>query len=461
MLNISDNPVHCEKERAVLRSTKKGIISSWHLSFRNMILVLAGLALIFLFLPWTQNIQGDGKVTTLRPEMRPQTIQATIPGRIERWYVTEGDFVRKGDTILYISEVKSDYFDPQLVARVGNQVEAKQGSIEAYSGKVDALGQQIGAMQREQENKFDQLRNKILQGRLKVTSDSVAIIQAKTAIQIAERQYGGIKNLYEKGLKSLTEFEEKRDKLFETQTKLVDSQNKYAISQRELENAHIELMATRNEYANKIAKAQSDRYSTMSDQFDARATVNKLQIERDNYARRAQFYYIIAPQDGYVVKAIKPGIGEMVKENDDVVSLQPAEYELAVELYVRPLDLPLINLGDKVRFRFDGWPAFIFAGWPGVSVGTFAGRVVAMDRNISDNGKFRVLVRPDASEMAWPKELQPGGGAIGIALLSRVTVWYELWRVLNGFPADRYAKDAKGEEKKGGLFPKAPIKSAK
>jgi len=58
--------------------------------------------LLFLFLPWTQNIQADGKTIPLNPADRPQTIDATIPGRIERWYVREGDRLRKGDTILFL-----------------------------------------------------------------------------------------------------------------------------------------------------------------------------------------------------------------------------------------------------------------------------------------------------------------------------------------------------------------------
>jgi multidrug efflux pump subunit AcrA (membrane-fusion protein) len=76
---------------------------------KRMSKVLIWLTLIFilfLFLPWTQNIQTQGTVTTLLPNQRPQEIQTIIGGRIEKWHVTEGDYVRKGDTIVRISEVK-------------------------------------------------------------------------------------------------------------------------------------------------------------------------------------------------------------------------------------------------------------------------------------------------------------------------------------------------------------------
>ena len=57
---------------------------------------------------------------------------------------------------------------------------------------------------------------------------------------------------------------------------------------------------------------------------------------------------------------------------------------------------------------------------------------------ISANGKFRVLVAPDPEAEPWPKELQIGGGAKGIALLNNVFLGYELWRIMNGFPPDLY-----------------------
>ena len=70
---------------------------------RNTILALLVLGFVILLLPWTQNIRSDGQVLTLRPEQRPQTINALIGGRIEQWFVKEGDLVQRGDTIMFIS----------------------------------------------------------------------------------------------------------------------------------------------------------------------------------------------------------------------------------------------------------------------------------------------------------------------------------------------------------------------
>ncbi len=105
-----------------------------------------------------------------------------------------------------------------------------------------------------------------------------------------------------------------------------------------------------------------------------------------------------------------------------------------------------------MNFIFDGWPAFVFSGWPNLTFGTYEGKVVAIDNNIGHNGAFRILVAPDESNKPWPAALRPGGGARCIALLNNVPLWYELWRQLNGFPADFYASEsnpqASGNDKK-------------
>jgi hypothetical protein len=91
-----------------------------------------------------------------------------------------------------------------------------------------------------------------------------------------------------------------------------------------------------------------------------------------------------------------------------------------------------------VRIIFDGWPAIFFSGWPNLSYGTYGGDVVAVERTISDNGKFRVLIKPNPQEQEWPEVIRAGSGARTIALLNNVPIWYEMWRQINGFPPDYY-----------------------
>ncbi|MEY2949420.1 MAG: HlyD family secretion protein [Saprospiraceae bacterium] len=443
MLNISNNTITNKLSIDSFNSFKKSSISSAGKNFRKGLVVVFFFIFIISFMPWTQNIQSRGEVTTLKPEQRPQTIHSAIPGRIEKWYVTEGDYVKKGDTVVFLSEIKQEYFDPQLVERTKNQIRAKEESLNAYRQKIEALKLQAKSLEAEQALKINSLKNKIDQYGFKVISDSIEQIQSQIDFEIASRQLERFDTLYKSGIKTLTDLEGKRLKWQETSTKLVGNTNKLASSRVFLENAGIELEMNNFEFQQKIAKIQSDIFSALSQANETISEINKLEIQAANYEKRNSFYYMTAPQDGYITKVIKPGIGEILKEGEPLVSIIPGFYELAVELYINPMDLPLIELEQEVRFIFDGWPAFVFSGWPGSFFGTFKGNVKAIDNNISSNGKYRILIAEDASQKPWPKQLRPGSGAQGIALLNNVPIWYEIWRQLNGFPPEFYKNSTK------------------
>lgn len=442
MLNISNNNKITENIEKY--STYKNLSERPHYKILNKIIIRVSLlSLVILFLPWTQNISGTGAVTTLKPDQRPQTIHSAIAGRIEKWYVKEGDFVQKGDTILFISETKEDYLDPNLVENTESQLKAKEMAQQSYGGKVSSLSAQIQAIENERVLKIQQAKNKVRQSILKVKSDSMDLVAVKTQIKIATTQYNRSVSLNKEGLKPMTDVEEKRLKLQETEAKLITQENKLITSENELINAKVEINRIIAEYNDKLSKTKSDQFTALSSQYDTEAQVNKLKNQYNNYKIRNGMYYIKAPQSGYVNRALQSGIGETIKEGTQIVSIMPAKYDIAVETYVSPTDLPLIHKGEKVRIWFDGWPTIVFSGWPNMSYGTFGGKIVAVENFISPNGKFRVLIAPDEKEEAWPKQISIGSGAQTLALLDNVPIWFEIWRTLNGFPPNYY--QPKGE----------------
>jgi multidrug resistance efflux pump len=438
MLNISKNKLNHKIDLTTYGSVQRVSTKRHYRHFNRFLLGAAILGFIFLFLPWTQNIRGKGALTTLKPDQRPQTIQSPIPGKIEKWYVQEGDYVEKGDTILFISEIKNEYFDPRLVERTGMQINAKEMSVNSYEGKVTALNNQIGALANGRILKLEQARNKLLQSKLKVKSDSIDLEAAETNLRIAERQYERMVQLQDEGLFALTDVEEKKLKLQETQAKIISQENKLLASKNEVINATIEINSVQAEYIDKISKAESDMRTAQSSQFDSEAQVTKLENELTNYEMRNDLYYIRATRSGLVNRMLKAGLGETIKEGEELVSVMPKIFDKAVEMFVAPIDLPLVHKGEKVRIQFDGWPVIIFSGWPNASYGTFGGVVFAIENFMSTNGKYRVLLIQDPDDQAWPDELRVGSGTNTIALLEDVPIWYELWRQINGFPPNFY-----------------------
>ncbi len=383
------------------------------------LLLVGTIFFVTLFLPWQQNIHGNGKITALSPSNRPQTIETTIAGRIQTWKIKEGQFVNKLDTIAIISEVKEKYFDPQMLLRLREVIQSKEKSLSSKELKSKSLKRQIDALE-------DGMRIKVEQSKFKLEAERFRFANAKS-------QYERNKKLFEAGNIPLTKFQ--------------DIEYKYQGSEADFVNAEIEIERVQAEFLDKINKAESELNNTLSDQFDTQADLSKLGNEYVNQKIRSQQYFILAPQAGFVVKASQAGIGETIKEGDPVCTIMPLSDDVAVEMYIRAMDVPLISRGRNVRIEFDGFPALQFSGWPSISVGSFGGKVEVIDYVNTHPGEFRILVVPDPKDQSWPSQLRVGSGTKGWVMLDNVPVWYELWRQLNAFPPSLY-KEPLDERKK-------------
>jgi hypothetical protein len=109
--------------------------------------------------------------------------------------------------------------------------------------------------------------------------------------------------------------------------------------------------------------------------------------------------------------------------------------------------------------QFSGFPAFVFnPGWQNFTINTIGGRVAVVDAVDDGNGYYRVLVVPDTTQAQgkWPSSqyLRQGTPSTGWIMLNEVSVGFEIWRQLNGFPPvlptkaskDKGDKDAKKEK---------------
>lgn len=412
---------------------------------------LVGFCLLLLgiiFLPWTQNIRSKGQITSLFQEQRPQKIYSPIAGKIAKWKVKEGDFVKKGDTLVKISEIKAEYLDPKLINRTQEQLDAKRNSMAYYEQKVAATASQIENLKTSKRLKREQLTNKVSQINQKLIGEKAELEANINEYNLVKDQFDRNQKMYKEGLISQTQYQQRNVALQNSFAKKTITENKVSQTLQEITNAQIELRGVDQEYDEKINKAESDRFQNLGQIEIARGDVAKLENLVVNYTIRNGMYLLIAPQDGQIIEAKKAGIEEIIKEGEELLTIVPNRNNYAIEMFVRPVDLPLIAIGQNVRFIFDGYPAIIFAGgWPEQSFGTFAGKVLAIESTINANGYFRVIVREETSEKKWPEQIKIGTGVQGITLLNDVPLWYEIWRNINGFPADFYKGNKKSETK--------------
>jgi multidrug resistance efflux pump len=438
---ITEHNYTLKSTSSIYRFDKRSKITYWLL---GMLLFL----IIVLFLPWTQNISSTGDVTSLYQDQRPQQINTVIPGKIVKWYVKEGDIIKKGDTIVQLADTKDDYLDSNLVDRTRDQLNAKEQKLVFYNEKINAIESQISAIENNRDLKVSSLENKIQQVKRKIIGDSSELISAEVDYKIGNEQLNRGKQLYNQGVISLVDYEKRIAQGNKALALLTEKQKKLLNSKQELNIIQLEINSTKQEANDKIFKSRSDIATSRGEIAGTDGEVAKNKNVLANYISRGNQKWLIAPQDGQIIKAKKSGINEMAKEGEMIVEMVPTHVDNAVELFVEPMDLMLINPGQKIRMIFDGFPAIVFSGWPDNSYGTFAGEVLMIENNKNENGKFRILVTPDNKQKTWPKELRMGTGAKGFALLKTVPVWYELWRQINGFPPDYYKEKSTDKKSK-------------
>lgn len=89
-----------------------------------MLAIGIGFVIALLFgVSWVQTSAGSGQVVALNPQDRVQTVTALVQGRVEQWYVNDGQLVKRGDPIARIADN-----DPDLLARL--QAERAQVAAE-------------------------------------------------------------------------------------------------------------------------------------------------------------------------------------------------------------------------------------------------------------------------------------------------------------------------------------------
>ena len=420
---------------------KKSNVAKWFL--------FTFLAFVFImFLPWTQNIKTQGNVNTLFQEQRPQKLNSPIPGRIIKWYVKNGDVVKKGDTILQISEIKDDYLDPLLVERTQEQVQAKKGVREYYNAKISTTENQIAAITAAKDLKLNQIKIKIAQLQNKLKAEQAELTAVNNELKIAQDQLNRQNKMYEEGLVSLTQLQQRNVSYQNALAKKTSAENKLVQTQQEIAAQNIEQNAVIQEYTEKLSKTEGDRFQSMGQVAGSTGDIAKLENQVATYKVRKGLYYILATQDGQITQLTKAGIGEIVKDAETIGIIVPKKIDYIAEIYVKPVDLPLIRENQKVMLTFDGFPAIVFSGWPNSSYGTFSGKIIAIENSISENGLFKAIVAEDKTQKRWPPNMKIGTGASGIAILNDVPIWYEIWRNINGFPPDYYQVNTQKNEKK-------------
>jgi multidrug resistance efflux pump len=400
---------------------------AWRLAHTLLfLLVLSIFAMVFL--PWQQTAKGAGKVVAFVPQERQQAVSSPVKGIV----------LRLGEGLVEGARVKRGDFIVEIEPNAANLVEQLKGALQDFDTKL-ATAQVKAEVYGQNVLDFEAARDAAVAGADQLIAAAKAKWDAKARTVVAyeakelqaRQNYERQRGLFEKGVQSQKELE-----------KLLKDWN-VAIAEREA--AQLEVTAAEEEWqAKQEERIQKEREAQtkvdyaramQQDALGQLATSQKERREVQIKLSELDRLKIDAPRDGTLFRLNVYERGQMLKEGDELFTIVPDTSERAVELWVSGNDTPLIQTGDHVRLQFEGWPAIQFAAWPSVAVGTFGAEVMTIDATDDGTGKFRILVQPDG-EVEWPSDryLRQGVRANGWVLLNQVTLGYEIWRQLNGFP---------------------------
>ncbi len=392
-----------------------------------MVVLFFVLPIIALFLPWQQNVTAAGKVTALSPSERVQTIDAPLNGVISKWYVNEGSVVKAGDVLLEISDI-----DPLFKDRLAAQRDNQQDKLAAKEDELKSYEVQLQNLMISRDAKIAAAQFKLDVAKQKIIASTEAISSAQATLDAAQFQSSRLQRLFNDGLVS------KRD--------LEVAERDLIIAKRNLNSAQAQRNSAQAEAQSSQADIQQIRADTQASLDSSNAGINKIKGELADSQNsltsseinlsRQNMQKIVAPRSGTIFRLPVNSQSQMISQGQPLLVILPETSTRSVELWVDGRDAPLITKGSKVRLEFEGWPAIQVPGWAQVGIGTFAGKVVFVDPTDNGTGSFRIMVVPDKAYPNWPSArfLRQGISAKAWVLLDNVTIGYEIWRVLNGFP---------------------------
>lgn len=385
------------------------------------------LPLLFLFLPWQQNVTASGSVLAFSPNERAQTVDAPVSGVISKWNVQEGTMVKKGDVLLEISDI-----DPQFKDRLKSQRDNLESKLQSKRDELKSYQLQQNNLISSRDARIAAAKFRLDMANQKMLAASEAVNAAEATLEAANFQATRLLRLLEDGLVSKREVEvAERDQII-----AVRSLNS---GKAQLESAKAEASSATVE----IAQIRADTQAAIESNV---AVINKIGAEladsevsltgAEINLSRQRMQVVKAPRDGTVYRLPVNTQSQVISQGTPLLTILPDTETRSVELWVDGRDAPFITKGSQVRLEFEGWPAIQVSGMASIGYGTFPGKVAFIDPVDNGTGSYRIMVLPDGDPEEWPSArfLRQGINAKGWILMEKVTIGYEIWRILNGFP---------------------------
>jgi multidrug resistance efflux pump len=392
--------------------------------------------------PWQQTVMCRGTIVAYAPVERMQVLTARVSGQVRTWHVVEGSRVKQNDPLVDIEDN-----DPELAARLEAQREFLLDRLDAAGQELAELSAAAKAQEaaRDAAVKAAQANREAAVQVIQVAEQSKA--NATFARDFELNRYEMFDDLFTNpkfgGLESKLSRDEARMRADQAVTDTDKAAAEIARARAALLTQEALLVQADATGLSAIAVAKSNLRKAEQNLFSIEREIQQI----DNQIERFKARRVVAPCDGVVFRVAANVIqgGMYIQEGDELCTIVPDTNDRVAELFLDGIDAPIVlAYADRhddmphVRLQFEGWPAVQFSGWPELAIGTFGGKIRQVDAASGVAGQCRILVEPDpvieGDEWPDPEFLRQGNQVVGWVFLNRVSLGFEIWRRLNGFP---------------------------
>ncbi|MDM5263657.1 hypothetical protein PF327_05540 [Sulfurovum sp. XTW-4] len=388
-----------------------------------------------LFLPWRQTVQGEGTLIAYDPTQRIQSISAPIDGFIDTFYVSENEHVRKGMKLFNMIDPDKDY--RTRVYKMKEDFEQQHQNIE---NELIVLKQKDTSLLNQKKIRMELYDKRYIQAEEQLKSLQLKYQAEKKNYEVLFNHFTRVKQLYLQKIESKKNYEKSENQYINAKTKLEKIEIDIEVQKRHLSIIQQEKQHFLEEIENQIRTLENNMLGV-----ETRLNILTRDYEKHlTEIARYETSSVVSKKDGFVMRILENDKNTYIKKGQPILRFSPDVNTSALLLKVSDFNMPLIKEGLPVRIRFHGWPVLHIPGWPVIRFGTFGGIIKRVDPILHEKGAYYAYVVEDPNE-PWPshEKLRVGTDAMAWVALSRVPIWYELWRLMNAFPANMVTPEQK------------------
>lgn len=362
MMNEKDKSSDYEYINSVSQALVEKVPSS------SKVLLYLISSLVILFFVWAyyanidQLVRGESKVI---PYGQNQIVQNFEGGIISELLVEEGDFVKKGDILLKLTNKQYSSAYEKNILEI-DEYKAKKNRLYAEANDKDFIFDEKNDIY-EKEYDLYKSDKKQLKSKLGVFKEQISQ-KEKEKNEIRSR----IRHLNQ-NFKLIRQEQKVMDPLVK---KGIVSKVEYLKLLREANTIKNDLESTRlslrritssvNEYKSRLKEAKNEFQNNAHKEYnDVVAKIKQFSKQNQGLADQVDRTSVISPVSGIIKKMFINTIGGSVQPGMDLVEIVPNEKKLLVEAKIKPEDIAFIYNEQDVTLKFTAYDFTIYGSLTG------------------------------------------------------------------------------------------------